>query len=301
MPEAEVAIDLGLVRQLIGSQAPWWAQEEITYLATGWDNEVYRLGADLLIRLPRRQLGETIGHRERQWLPDLVQACGLDIGLPVFVGRPAAGYPFTFSVSPYVPGRSAARIDRNARDAYAPEFARFLRKLHQPAGVLAPSSQFRGGPLPQVDARTREQISQLDAEVQDAAQALWQDALDTDEYAGPAVWLHGDPHPHNTIVTEGAGPQQLVSLVDFGDVCAGDPASDLGMLWMHFSAPLVTEAFSIYGVRTGTPLWRRARGWALRYAMLTAALGPADLLGAVGRESLDLLLGAGAAPGRNCS
>src|SRR5690606_22607060 len=102
--------------------------------------------------------------------------------------------------------------------------------------------------------------------------------------------LHGDPHPHNTIVDDSVNRGSTVTLVDFGDLCTGDPASDLGMFWMHFSPAGISEAFEQYGAEPDSPIWRRSRGWGLRYAMLTAGLGPNDLLGVIGRETLGILL-----------
>ena len=290
MPDAEVSIDLAMVRELIAVQAPHWAHEEINYLATGWDNEVYRLGDTLLIRLPRRQVGEDIGVKERRWLPQLAQDSGVDIDLVIFEGQPTSSYPFTFSICPYVPGISAARLNRKERDEYAQEFSGLLKALHQPANSKEPRSDFRGCALSQVDERTREQISTLDLPLQSAALELWQEALDAEVYGGSPVWLHGDPHPSNTVV-DGEEPSLTVSLIDYGDLCVGDPASDLGMCWMHFSSAGIGQAFEAYGIAVGSPMWRRARGWGLRYAMMTVNLGADDLLGIVGRETLNSLLG----------
>ncbi|WP_279402373.1 phosphotransferase, partial [Arthrobacter sp. JCM 19049] len=86
---------------------------------------------------------------------------------------------------------------------------------------------------------------------------------------------------------------RFAALVDFGDLCAGDPASDLGMLWLHFGSTARTRALERYGVSDGEDLWHRARGWALRYGLLLCQLDPGDPLGRIGRESLDLLLSAG--------
>lgn len=293
MPPAEVEIDAELVKQLLASQAPHWANQDIAYLATGWDNEVYRLGAELVVRLPRRELGEAIGHKERRWLPQLAAETGLPIAVPVFVGQPVPQYPFTFSICPYVPGRSAATVDRAMRDGYAAEFAQFLHRLHQPAGATAPSSEFRGVRLAALDAKTRGQIAALDSALREPAKAAWADALSADPHEGAPLWLHGDPHPHNTVINERRGRCQLSALIDFGDLCAGDPASDLGMLWMHFSAETTASAFESYGAQPGSALWRRSRGWALRYAMLTASLGEDDPLGRIGRRTLQLLLAGG--------
>ncbi len=55
-PAAEVEIDAGLVRILLTEQHPDLAQLELTHLTSGWDNALFRLGADLVVRLPRRHM-----------------------------------------------------------------------------------------------------------------------------------------------------------------------------------------------------------------------------------------------------
>lgn len=289
MPSAEVEISLELVQTLIAELAPQWAELELSYLATGWDNEVYRLGEEYLVRLPRRELGERIGKSERQWLPKLSTETGVIAGEVLFAGCPTNHYPFTFSVTRYVPGVSAATLTRSQRDNYANEFVSLLKQIHSPASDPRPVSSFRGCPLSAVEEKTREQISQLPAEHEGSALALWERALVAQPYLGPPAWLHGDPHPHNTIVRPEKGQYHLSSLVDYGDLCTGDPASDLGMLWMHFTPEAVCQAFSAYGVDKNEPMFSRSLGWALRYAMLTAQLAPRDPLGIVGRETLAIL------------
>lgn len=289
MPEAEVIIDLEMVRRLVATQAEQWADEDLRYLATGWDNEIYRLGESLIVRLPRRQLGEDIGVKERRWLPHLVEATGVDVGSVIFEGHPTTDYPFTFSICRYVSGNSAAQLARQERDKYVVEFSSLLRALHQPSNSTEPKSDFRGCPLSAVDQRTREQIAVLDPSLQARALEVWQEAVDAKPFGGHPVWLHGDPHPHNTIV-DSQQAHSSVSLIDFGDLCVGDPASDLGMIWMHFSAEGIDQAFENYGIKSGSSTWLRARGWGLRFAMLMAKLDDDDLLGVVGRETLQLLL-----------
>ncbi len=290
LPPAEVSISLDLVRELIQTQAPRWAGEQISYVATGWDNEVYRLGDDLIIRLPRRELGDTIGRSERQWLPKLVEETGLNIATELFCGVPTATYPFAFSVTRYVPGRSAATLDRPARNDYAVELAGYLRRLHRPASEPWPVSSYRGCPLSGLDEKTGGQISLLPSRQRASALKLWREAVHAPVYTGQPVWIHGDPHPHNTIVSRGNQGFRLSGLVDFGDLCTGDPASDLGMAWMHFSPEVIDRFMTSYGVQNGSATWLRARGWALRYSMLTSTLEESDPLGIVGRETLDILL-----------
>ena len=81
-------------------------------------------------------------------------------------------------------------------------------------------------------------------------------------WAGPDVWVHGDLHPANVILCHG----RLAAIIDFGDLAAGDPATDLAAAWMLFSP----EVRSIFRQAAAPPLrpidddtWSRARGWAL--------------------------------------
>jgi aminoglycoside phosphotransferase (APT) family kinase protein len=58
--------------------------------------------------------------------------------------------------------------------------------------------------------------------------AIWHDALAAPGWAGPPLWLHGDLHPANVLTENG----NLCGVVDFGDLCAGDPAGDLAACWI---------------------------------------------------------------------
>ena len=54
MPAAEVEVSADLVRRLLASQHPDLARLPLEFLANGWDNELYRVGDELVARLPRR-------------------------------------------------------------------------------------------------------------------------------------------------------------------------------------------------------------------------------------------------------
>src|SRR5262252_2144356 len=71
MPPAEVSIDVERVHELLRTQHPDLANRPIAVLAEGWDTMTFRLGEDLLVRLPRRAaVGALIGN-EHTWLPRL--------------------------------------------------------------------------------------------------------------------------------------------------------------------------------------------------------------------------------------
>jgi aminoglycoside phosphotransferase (APT) family kinase protein len=108
MPAAEVEISAELVRRLLAGQHPDLARLPVEFLANGWDNELYRVGDRLIARLPRRALGAQIIRNEQRWLPGLASRLPLPIPAPERTGVPACGYPYSWSVVPYLPGVPAA-------------------------------------------------------------------------------------------------------------------------------------------------------------------------------------------------
>jgi aminoglycoside phosphotransferase (APT) family kinase protein len=84
-PPAEVEIDTGLVRRLLAAQVPQWTDLPVRAVpGAGWDNVIYRLGADLAVRLPRRLIGAEQVARQHRWLPAL--AGRLPLAIPVVAG-----------------------------------------------------------------------------------------------------------------------------------------------------------------------------------------------------------------------
>ena len=58
MHENEVMTDAALVRRLLAAQFPCWADLPIERVASaGTDNALYRLGDDMVVRLPAYRLG----------------------------------------------------------------------------------------------------------------------------------------------------------------------------------------------------------------------------------------------------
>jgi aminoglycoside phosphotransferase (APT) family kinase protein len=262
MPAAEIDIDEALVRSLLRVQHPDLAGRPLIPLAFGWDNVLFRLGHDLLVRLPRRALAAPLVAHELRWLPELAPLLPLPIPAPVRAGVPSPEYPWSWTIVPWFEGTTALAQPPVDPEATASSLGSFLAALHQPAPPDAPANPFRGVPLTDRQERFDESLELLDGRV-DAPRmrALWADLCSADPWPGPPVWVHGDVHPGNLIVAGGA----LVAVADWGDLTAGDPASDLAGAWMLLPASARPTFRSAAGAHR--PLddhtWARARAWAL--------------------------------------
>ena len=129
MPAAEVEVSADLVRRLLADQHPDLARLPVAFLANGWDNELYRVGGGLIARLPRRALGAQIIQHEQRWLPALAPRLPLPIPYPQRTGIPAHGYPYPWSVVPYLPGVPAAQASSFDPAAAAAAVGGFLGAL----------------------------------------------------------------------------------------------------------------------------------------------------------------------------
>jgi aminoglycoside phosphotransferase (APT) family kinase protein len=286
-PPAEVAIDAALVQALLADQHPDLAGLELVELATGWDNVNYRLGEVYTVRLPRRSMSAVLVEHEQRWLPVLAPRLPLPIPAPVRVGRPALGYPWSWSLCPWLPGVPAATaVFADPIDA-AQQVGAFLAALHTPAPADAPDNPYRGGPLTERSSHMHARIDQL-ADLVDGVtvRKMWDAAVGAPAWNREPVWLHGDVHPANVLVERG----RVAAILDFGDITGGDPASDLAAAWMLFPSG-ARPAFRAAVGDHDDDTWTRARGWALFLAIAIIA-NSADnpTMARIGRDTLDRVL-----------
>lgn len=290
VPAPDLVIDDALVGALLAEQAPDLGELPRVPLGTGWDNALFRLGDGLVARLPRREASSRLVNHEVRWLPELAVGLDVDLPLPVFVGEPSAAYPWTWSVVNMIPGDAATTVPVAERTAFAEQLADALWCLHLPAPADAPLNPWRGVSLAQemFDRRVHERVS--GHRYAGDLLARWESWSQAPEFDGVDTWVHGDLHPSNIIV----GPdRRLAGIVDWGDLTAGDPATDLATAWLTFDAAgrrRFVDRIDDGGLMDAAT-WQRARAWAL-YLGLTLATGNDDApdLAAVGTHALEQLL-----------
>ncbi len=264
----EILIDAPLVRQLVDTQFPEWCYLPVTPMASaGTDNAIFRLGASLAVRLPRRPQARRQVEKEYRWLPKLAPALPLEIPAPVALGRPAEGYPHLWSVCPWLTGETAVQARINDPTQAALDLAHFiiaLRRIDADGGPApGPHNSGRGEPLAWRDAETRNAIAQLEGRIDTrAAAAAWDWALQAPAWNGPPTWVHGDLLPTNLLIRD----DRLSAVIDFGCLGAGDPACDLMAAWTVLSAE-ARRPFRA-ALAGDDAMWRRGMGWALSFGLI---------------------------------
>ncbi|MBN6033783.1 aminoglycoside phosphotransferase family protein [Amycolatopsis sp. 195334CR] len=259
-----VTVDATQVRRLVAEQFPEWAGLPVRPVAAnGWDNFTFHLGDTMLARLPSAAEYALAVDKEHQWLPALAPRLPLPVPVPLAKGRPGAGYPFPWSIYPWLHGEPA-HADRIADPVrFALELADFLLALRNVDAADGPQpgkhNWFRGDTLRTYDARTQRALTAL-GDHADPAREIWATALES-HWDGPDRWFHGDVAPGNLLVEDG----HLAAVIDFGTCGVGDPSCDLAIAWTLLTADGRQRFRERLAVDEET--WARGRGWALWKAL----------------------------------
>ena len=287
------AIDQDLVRALVREQHPDLAELNLREVDGGWDNRLWRLGDALAVRMPRTARAPSLLRKEHRWMPVLAPRLPLPVPTPVRIGAPSVRFPWPWTITTWVPGEPADRAsvtrDRHAADT----LAGFLRALHQHAPAGAPANPDRGVPLAALTLKPDPLLHDVDG-IGSALRDVWDDAVSAPAWQGPPMWLHGDLHPANVVIADGT----LAGVLDFGELCAGDPATDLSAAWLLLPAGAATPFLDAYA-NADPAMIRRARGWAVLLGLGLVGIGRAGDLGLpggkttwgpAGRSALDRVL-----------
>ena len=298
----DVEIDEALVRALLHEQHPDLAGLALREVVGGWDNRMWRLGEELAVRMPRTPRAPSLLRTEQQWLPVLAPGLPLPVPVPVRVGEPSARFPKTWTVARWVDGEPADRAPISSPEA-AGTLAGFLRALHRKAPGEAPANPDRGVPLEGLGYDFDEWLTVVgSSDVAADVRRAWEQAVAAPAWADAPVWLHGDLHPANVVVSDG----MLSGVLDFGEMCAGDPATDLAAAWLLLPAGAAAPFFAAYASADDATILR-ARGWAVLRAIGLIGIGQAweqglpggkQTWGPAGRAALERVLVSGSLTGR---
>ena len=276
----DVEVDEALVRRLLRDLPEELAEVRdlpVEHVAEGWDNSVWRVGADLAARVPRRPLAAPLLRQEARWSDEVTAPLaqqGVAAPRSVHLTPPGGHHPHPWLLVTWVDGEILEKVAISERGPLLSILVGALPTVHRPAPPDAPLNPFRGPDL--------RDLPPLRPTVLSAAQ----DHLGTDVVAGlisahdagvaappwpnPRVWCHGDLHPRNLLRT----PRGGAGVIDLGDVTAGDPAVDLGVLWTTFTEHQRRVALTDLAPSYDEHVWVRARGWAARFVLAVAGNAP---------------------------
>lgn len=276
MTHTEMDITAELVRELLRDQHPDLADHPLRLGARGWDNQLWRLGDDLAVRLPwATESADALLRKEHAWLPALAPRLPLPVPVPQRLSEPSERFPRPWIVTTWLQGEPADRAPATRAEEAADTLAAFLTALHRPAPTGAPAGRYRGGPLAEYAEGFAAQLASA-TELgllpdPDAVLAVWEDAAAAPAWAGPALWLHADLHPANVLTADGT----FCGVIDFGDLCAGDPACDLAAAWLLLPDGAADRFHAAYQPTPDAATLRRARGYAVLKALACILIGDA--------------------------
>ncbi|MFJ1754952.1 aminoglycoside phosphotransferase family protein [Kitasatospora sp. NPDC088134] len=266
--ENEVPVDEATLRRLLRAQRPEWAELPLAPAGSGTDNRMFRLGSELLLRLPRTAENAAAVRKEQTWLPRLGPALPFAVPEPVHEGAPDEAFPLAWSVYRWIEGGTPGPGSVDDWAAFGAELAAAVRALHAlplPAEEeRAGLSWYRGGELAPCDGWVRRDFAAVRAAGAGTDPDLdlarlhgwWREALRLPAPTGPRVWLHGDLKPSNLLVRDGA----LHAVIDFGGLSIGFPDAEHAPVW-DLPAPARRAYWAAAGA--GEESWLRARAWAI--------------------------------------
>jgi aminoglycoside phosphotransferase (APT) family kinase protein len=216
-----------------------------TPLGEGWDNVVWAVGDDLVLRAVK---DPDPGVKRETVVRDvaLLEFAGRHSSLAsprVVASDPDRGALLTTRIR----GVAAVATDRLDRDALADDLAGFLTRLHgvereEAAQVAAPDPDSEGTWLAEVGAEYAEVAARVDPDLRAPVEAFL--ATTPPAPARTLVFCHNDVRDDHVMVDPADG--RVTGIIDWGDALLGDPARDLATVLTDFGPAVLDRVLAGY-------------------------------------------------------
>jgi len=260
----EFHIDETLVHKLIQGEFPHWTGLPLYRVpSAGTDNALYRLGDEMVVRLPRIDWAVGDIDKECEWLPKIATFLPTAIPKPIAKGNPTQDYPWTWGIYSWLEGTNPKVGHLSDSATLTKDLINFIKALWKVDLPNGPISN-RGVLLKKrQDLEVRKALKQLKGMIDIGATTdIWEEILKVPEWSKPPVWVHGDLAPGNLLLKN----DRLHAVIDFGNLGIGDPACDLIIAWNLL--PASERPMFRAGLDVDDATWQRGRGWALSCALI---------------------------------
>jgi aminoglycoside phosphotransferase (APT) family kinase protein len=295
--DAERIVEPQLALALINDQFPDLLKstdQHIEQFGVGFDNTAYLINGVYIFRFPRRQIAVPLLETESRALPHLAGRLPLAVPLPEWVGQPSPqrNYPWPFAGYKLLPGTTACRVEisDDQRTGNAETLAKFLRALHslplaEGERWRLPGDVFKKLDLEKRIPQTHNYLSEivshglLNEDAGSESNKFPESIVETltkliDSARGlrptsHSTILHGDFYARHLLVD---GKRTVTAVIDWGDICIGDPAIDLSVAH-SFLPPHAHDAFKAAYGSIPENTWLLARFRALSVSLVLMSYG----------------------------
>jgi aminoglycoside phosphotransferase (APT) family kinase protein len=247
--DPEIAVDSGLAQRLVGEQFPELAALPVRLLGAGWDNTVFVVGDERVFRFPRREVVLPGFRLEIELLPELAPLLPIPIPVPEHIGHPSEAFPWPFFGARFLSGVELCDAPATSLETLAVELARFLRTLHSAQVMAALGERLPENWTKRADMALRvpmivDKLAALEElwPAPPRVHAVLEEARSLPPPEPRAV-CHGDLHFRHALVDDG----QMSGVIDWIDLCRGDPALDLQLVWSALPPASRPAFFAEYG------------------------------------------------------
>jgi aminoglycoside 2''-phosphotransferase len=260
---ATVAVTFRPDWNAIESEVPGLAVRSAVFIGEGWTSTAYRVNDELVFKFPKRFAEWEELDREIAFLAYARPFLTLPVVEHLHQVRTSAGAPFGYAVYRNLPGQAVdpEKLSWHARSALAADLAGFLRALHD----MTPSPEI-GHILTHEDERAVSKQYQRVAEekiaphLSDAERRCLTDLFscyleDPFNFAGLPRILHADLSAQHVL----HAAESVTGILDWGDVCLGDPDYDFSYLYIGLGEAFVRDVASRYGHPDPDRMVRKAR------------------------------------------
>ncbi|MHB8245798.1 MAG: phosphotransferase family protein [Acidimicrobiales bacterium] len=226
---ADRPLDEGVVAEIVADQLPFLAGAHVERLGAGWDNELFIVADEWVLRFPKRAERVAWQARERQIVALAREALGALV--PVFdhVGDPSRLFPYPFVAYRALPGVAADHLTEPSA-AFAADLGEALGRLHVidpcrvPATPTGREEEALGVHLTDLVTYASAVRAHLTDDRLAEAEPYLTGRIDVPHAACSRRFTHNDICAEHVLVDPADG--RLSGIVDWTDAMATDPVVD---------------------------------------------------------------------------